>query len=294
MTLLKTVSTLDIPALRFGEREAIRMLAKAGFDGCDWSMFTYTRPDGFFNRPDWREEAKVFKKIADENHIPFLQAHAPFPSDVPGDPDATAKIREYLLLSLEACSLVECPYVIIHPVDSFPSAVDPMMREEAYRLNVEFYGSLIPRARELGVRICLENMFGHNRRYDRIVPRGFSTAEEMAKCIDELSGGIDACLDVGHAVLVNDTMDHMARVLGPRLKTLHVHSNDGVHDRHTAPLVHPMDWESFGKALYDIGFTGAITLEADTFLVPLPDDMIQLGLEFLAANARYVASLVKP
>ena len=156
MTLLKTVSTLDIPALRFGEREAIRMLAKAGFDGCDWSMFTYTRPDGFFNRPDWREEAKVFKKIADENHIPFLQAHAPFPSDVPGDPDATAKIREYLLLSLEACSLVECPYVIIHPVDSFPSAVDPMMREEAYRLNVEFYGSLIPRARELGVRICLE------------------------------------------------------------------------------------------------------------------------------------------
>ena len=291
--MLKTVSTLDIPAVRFGEREAIRMLAKAGFDGCDWSMFSYSRPDGFFNRPDWRLEARELKKIADENGVPFLQAHAPFPSNDARDETKTAEIRKYLLLSLEACSLVECPYVIIHPVDTFPASSDPMMRETAYRMNVEFYGSLIPRAKELGVRICLENMFGHNDRYNRIVPSRFSTAEEMARCIDELDGGIDACLDVGHAVLVNDTMDHMARVLGSRLKTLHVHSNDGINDRHTAPLVFRMDWESFGKALYDIGFDGAITLEADNFLVPLPDDMIALGLDFLAANARYVASLVK-
>ena len=92
--MLKTVSTLDNPAARFGEREAIRMLADAGFDGCDWSMFTYTRPDGFFNRTDWRKEAAAFKKTADENSIPFLQAHAPFPSNIPDDPDATAKIRE--------------------------------------------------------------------------------------------------------------------------------------------------------------------------------------------------------
>ena len=293
--MLKTVSTLSLPARRFGEEKAIRMLAAAGFDGCDWSMFSakYTRSDGFFSLPGWREEAKAYKKIAEEEGIPFLQAHAPFPSNVPGDPARSVEIKETILGSLEACSIVECPYVIIHPIDFSPRSSDPEEREAAHQRSVDFYGSMIPRAKELGVRMCVENMFGYSDTYKRIIPSGFSTAEEMVRLIDELDGGIDACLDVGHAVLVNDTMDHMVRVLGKHLKTLHVHSNDGVSDRHTAPLVHPMDWESFGRALYDVGFAGAITLEADNFLTPLPDDMIALGLDFLAANARYVASLVK-
>lgn len=292
--MLKVTSTLDVPAVRFGEEEAIRLLARTGYDCCDWTMYNYADPRGFFGKTDWRKRAAGLKKISQENNIPFAQAHAPFPSNNPANPEKDSKIFEYLLLSLEACSIVECPYIIIHPVDTYPSAQDPDMREEAYRMNIDFYGRLIPRAKELGVKIALENMFGHSPEYKRIVPRGFSTAEEMAKCIDELGGDtMVACLDVGHSVLVNDTMHHMARVLGSRLQTLHIHSNDGVRDCHTAPLVFPMEWEKFGKALKDINYSGTICLEADGFLDPLPDNMIEIGEKYLCASARYIASLAE-
>lgn len=291
--MLKTVSTLDIPARRFGEKEAIRMLAEAGFDGCDWSMFPYAEPHGFFSEPDWRRTAAEFKKIADENHLPFLQAHAPFPTFFPDDAERTAHLKKALDNSLEACSIVECPYIIFHPGAFHPIPDTEEGRAEVLKKNIAFYGAFLPRAKELGVTICTENMFGYSDRYHRITPSYFSRAEELCALVDALDGQIAVCLDVGHAVLVHDTMQHMARVLGPRLKTLHVHSNDGVSDRHTAPLIFPMEWEELGHALHDIGFAGSITLEADNFLVPLPNDMTALGLRFLCENARYVASLVK-
>ena len=79
--MLKTVSTLNVPGKRFGETEALRHLKDAGFDGVDFSMFGYDNPEtGLFYRDDWQNFVKTLKKAADEVALPFLQAHAPFPS----------------------------------------------------------------------------------------------------------------------------------------------------------------------------------------------------------------------
>lgn len=292
--MLKTVSTLNVPGKRFGEVEALRHLKEAGFDGCDFSMFGYDKPEtGLFYRDDWREVVKTFKQAADDLSLPFLQAHAPFPSNAPDDPERTSEIRRCLGLSLEACHITECPMVVFHPTHKAPLPADPDAREAIFQMNVEFYGSYLARARELGVTLLVENMFGRNERYNRIVPSAFSYADEINRLVDTLDGQIGVCLDVGHAILVNDPMEHMAKVFGHRLKALHLHSNDGVSDRHTAPLIHPMNWEELGHALFEIGYEGPITLESDGFLRGLPDEMTDLGLRFMCENARYIASLVK-
>jgi len=290
--MYKIVTTTDLPGNRFGMEKAIEMIAEAGFSGCDWSMFPYADKKGFFGQADWRKTAEGYHQTAIRNGVPFLQAHAPFPCFFPEDAEKTALLRWALENSLEACSIVECPYVIFHPGAFFPLPAAEKDRAEILKKNIEFYGSFISRSRELGVRICTENMFGYSNQYHRIVPSYFSRAEELNALVDALDGQIDVCLDVGHAGLVNDSMEHMARVLGPRLKTLHIHSNDGVEDRHTAPLIFHMDWDGLGHALHDIGFTGSVTLEADNFLVPLPNEMYPTGLKFLAENARYVADKI--
>lgn len=291
--MLKLVTTTDVPGRHFGIPKAIEMIAEAGFDGCDWSMFPYAEPGDFFDQPDWRVTAASYKKTADENHVPFLQAHAPFPTFFPEDAEKTARLKKALDASIEACSIVECPNIIFHPGAFYPLPTTEEGRAEILKKNIEFYGAFLPRAKELGVTICTENMFGYSNRYQRITPCYFSFADELNALVDALDGQIGVCLDTGHTVLVNDTMQHMARVFGKRLKALHVHSNDGVHDSHTAPLIFPMDWEEFGAALHEVDYDGPMTLEADNFLVPLPKDMIALGLRFLCENARYVASLVK-
>jgi len=291
--MYKIVTTTDIPSKHYGMEGAIELIAQAGFSGCDWSMFLYEEPDGFFSRPDWRTAAEVYHKTALKNNVPFLQAHAPFPTFFPEDADKTARLKKALDDSLEACSIVECPYVVFHPGAFYPLPATEEGRAEVVRKNIEFYGSFIPRAKELGVRICTENMFGYSSQYQRISPSYFSRAEELNTLVDALDGGIDVCLDVGHSVLVNDSMDYMARVLGHRLKALHVHSNDGVQDRHTAPLIFRMDWDGLGHALHDIGYTGNVTLEADSFLVPLPKEMFPTAMKFLAENARYVADKIR-
>ena len=52
------------------------------------------------------------------------------------------------------------------------------------------------------------------------------------------------------------------RLLGDRLKVLHVHDNDGKNDQHRAPFTGTIDWEDFTSALAETGFRGVMSLES--------------------------------
>jgi sugar phosphate isomerase/epimerase len=44
------------------------------------------------------------------------------------------------------------------------------------------------------------------------------------------------CLDMGHAHCYGeDSLTRWARCLGPHVKHVHLHDNDGIHDQHLAP-----------------------------------------------------------
>ena len=63
------------------EKEAIKMIADAGFDAYDISLFELTRNEEYlFNSPDYVEIAKEMREYADSIGIVCNQSHAPFPS----------------------------------------------------------------------------------------------------------------------------------------------------------------------------------------------------------------------
>ena len=122
---------------------AVELVAKAGFDAFDFSMFDMARYDwerGAIIEKDhplrgaeYAAFAKRLRKIADDNGIHCNQSHAPFPSYIP-------EIRSYFKRAIECTAIAGGKICIIHPDN----------RACAER-NAELYGELLPFAKECGV-----------------------------------------------------------------------------------------------------------------------------------------------
>ena len=104
-----------------------------------------------------------------------------------------------------------------------------------------------------GIEVYLENSSGH-------------TPEVLAAEVDTIGlPQVGACLDVGHAHYQGSSPLHRwVEVLGPRLRHLHLHDNDGNSDQHLAMGAGTMDWPPLFAALRWQGLRPTATLEVET------------------------------
>ncbi len=80
-------------------------------------------------------------------------------------------------------------------------------------------------ARHRGVEILLEN-----------IPNGLSSAERLLMFLNQTHLDLGFCFDTGHANLMGGVEKEFA-LMAPRVKSLHVHDNDGVKDAHLFPTL---------------------------------------------------------
>ena len=233
---------------------------------------------------------RPIKAAADKHGIAFAQAHGPFPMYVPEFPE----IHQYLLMVVEKmcaiCQLLECPYLIVHPIIV-------RNRQEEWERNLEMYRKLIPAARKYGVVICLENMFTTEN--GRKTGRACTHAATVCRYIDTLNAEAGEecfgfCYDVGHATLTTQDIYEDIKELGHRLVALHIHENDTRKDLHQIPYLGRTtkyelntDWEGFLQALKEIGYRGTINLESAGSLTCIPQPLIRPMLQFGAAVCDY-------
>lgn len=86
-------------------------------------------------------------------------------------------------------------------------------------------------ARHRGVEILLEN-----------TPNGLSSAERLLTFLNLTHLSLNVCLDVGHAHM-NEGVETAHRLLKQRIRSVHVHDNDGKEDSHLFPLgTGTIDW----------------------------------------------------
>jgi sugar phosphate isomerase/epimerase len=112
---------------------------------------------------------------------------------------------------------------------------------------------LADHARGTGVTLCVENM-----------PPGVFPGSRMPDLFD-LVEQIDRpevalALDTGHAHLSGDEVSE-TRAAGRRLRTTHVHDNEGRQDVHLPPGLGSIDWGGWVAALDAIDYRGPIVLE---------------------------------
>ncbi len=278
----------EILASRFGHKKACEILIEAGYPAIDCSLFTGINDIALSD--SYKENAKELRSLVDSKGVIFNQAHAPFGG---GFENYTTKLVPALPRIIEFVSLLGVRQMIVHPVQN---GAYYGHEKELFDYNVGFYKSLAPLAKEYGVKIALENMWQIHPVNRQIIDDVCANPQELADMYDALddSEAFTVCLDIGHVALCRREPQDAVRLLGhDRLGALHVHDVDYIHDCHTLPGVHNINWDAVCRALGEINYKGELTLEADYFLFRYDDEFIPTAVKFMSDTAKHLSEKVE-
>ncbi len=286
---MKISTSIDSAASYVGEEKTLELLSKAGFDAWDFSMFEMCKYDwgkGVLlpnSHPlagdNYLAFARRLKQIGLDNGMVCNQSHAPFPT-------CCDAIRAYYKRAIECTAEAGGEICIIHP-DNNKSPEE----------NAEMYFELLDFAKEHNVKIATENMWNWDNEKNHSCFAACATPESFNAHLDAVNDDFFvACLDIGHAEMKgSDTNSvEMVKALGSRLKALHIHDNDKLHDSHQIPFSMDIDFEPIAKALKEINYKGYFTLECGTYLKGFNKDNVFDGLKDMAnATRKFVAMYEK-
>ena len=238
----KNIISDECPSEGFG------LLKKVGFSNVDFSLDNYLITKDLYplNGRDFFaksiEELKEYftphKEAAQKAGVRIHQMHMPAPIFVP---TRKKEVNEYLWLEvaekcMHICSFLECPYIVIH---GFKMAMFLGSEEAEWKETEKFIDDLVPLAKEMGITICIENI--HDNLGEHFVEGSCCDVRKAVERIDRINEKYQAevlgyCFDTGHANLVGVDFEEFLTMLGHRLKVLHIHDNDGLHDLHQLPF----------------------------------------------------------
>ncbi len=268
--------------------EAIKIIKSAGFDAYDLTFCSLPNDHALYG-DNRMEEAKRLKAEADEIGIICNQAHAPFPTST-GDDKKDGQIFELVVRSMEVAAYLGAKIIVVHPKQHLKYAENS---EELFALNMSFYRNLLPYAKEYGIKIATENMFQWHHNASVCLDSTCSQPKEFIKYVDEINDSyLVACVDIGHAGLVDVDPCEMIRRLGYRVGCLHVHDNNKIHDHHTLPYLGKIDWDGVTAALREIGYEGDFTYEADSFLSTFPQELHPSCERLMHDVGRHLISMI--
>lgn len=149
--------------------------------------------------------------------------------------------------ALEVAEKIPCRYLIQHVGVGGEEYSDAAV-EAAFRALEEI--SLF--ARHRGVEVLLEN-----------IPNALSSAERINYFLNTTHLDLGVCLDTGHANM-HEGVAAAFEILGPRIRSTHIHDNNGVDDVHLYPLLAKggtIDWPESMRLLRSRGEQYPLLLE---------------------------------
>lgn len=263
---------------RYGPKIGLEKLKEAGFSCLDFGLdgertgFSPAILKDHLNEglciyeKSLEEIMEFWRPFTDEisrQGFEIYQIHAPFPAYKPDFPELLDYSIEVYKKVILYCHRVGCKRLVIHGISHMRTDTTHT-QEDINRLNDHLYTSLIDTLKQTDVTVCLENLF-----------TSFSTNIYQGTCADpadaiqmidrynRLAGKecFGICVDTGHLNLLGiDQYQYITR-LGNRVKAFHIHDNCGSVDQHLAPYTGNIDWDSFCKAVHDIGYDGALNFE---------------------------------
>ncbi len=246
---------------RFGINKTLELLKEAGFDAFD---FSFSNEKGI-EYPNDEELAKMAEEVNDamkKTGLVCHQTHAPF--KLLENEKYTLDNPHYrdIVSTIKVSAAIGAKYVVVHP-----------FRHEDYTDEVgdliEYYLTLLPYAKECGIKIATENLF-----------RAAQNPEKM----NRLLRGIDdedfvLCFDTGHSAVVGiPPEDFLKEADFKFLKALHLHDNDGKRDLHQLPYTGTLKWDNILEALANGGYDGNMNMEVPLYIAKLPDSAIPEAL----------------
>lgn len=292
--------------------DGFEMLKRTGFSCADFSLNSYLtntslykfEVNDFFDKSECELEQffAPHKEGAKKAGIYINQMHMPYPNYVP---NGSRELNDYLWnvvapKTMKIGAFFECPYIVMH---GFKLARNLGSEEAEWEQTEKFIDSLAPMAKEMGITICIENLY--NSIAGHIVEGPCCNARKAVERIDRINEKYGAeilgfCFDTGHANLVGINFEEFISTLDGRLKVLHIHDNDGIGDLHQIPFTFTRsrenavatDWDGFVRGLKRIKFDKVLSFETAPVLTAFPDEMKQDSLAFIAKIGNYFAEKI--
>jgi sugar phosphate isomerase/epimerase len=272
----------------------------AGFDAVDlglsfpykWEDLVSGKRTDFFDDENLLPYVNEISTAAEKYGIEFCQVHAPFPIFTPRSPEGSKNVQEDVEKCIKITGELGCPYIVIHPGFDGSARYPSMTKEQEYKMNIDYYTSIIPLLKEYKVVCCIENMWMQDWKSKKIYTACCSDINETIKYIDELNAIAGECLfgfclDIGHLLLLGQDPCYWIEKLGDRLEPLHIHDNDGVNDDHTLPYLGCGNWDRFIHGLRKINYRGNISFEASPFNEAFPSELNCAALNMIGAVGKY-------
>lgn len=268
--------------------EAVHFLSSVGFEALEINFCGTIREDSYLRQENWKQTVEEIGRAAEECRMEISQSHLPFYNfATPGCEDLEFR-AEMFSRSIEASAMLGVKWAVFHAGNA-PDAV--LSVKESKRRTLEYIQPHMEQASALGVGIAIENLFIPE--YLHSTHRYCSNVEEVCDLVDTLGKEAGVCWDFGHANLIGDDQRECLRAVGKRLKILHVHDNDSVHDDHAAPYMgqSTVKWDEILPVLGEIGYTGNFNFEVSASKVP--PTLHKAFAEYLVQTGRYMMAQIK-
>lgn len=180
--------------------------------------------------------------------------------------DLNERIRELVEESIKACGNMGCRYLVVRPLFA------GIPEEDVWKVNREYYLSLISLAKDNNVTILLVNQCksvnGH-------LVRGIcSDGRTAADWVDALNRAAKEdrfgfCMDVGVCNLCGQNMYDFAKILGSRIKAVMLCDCNGHEENAMLPFTcvnnhsSQTDWLNLIRGLRETGFDGQLIMNME-------------------------------
>lgn len=206
--------------------------------------------EGFHRLDRWK--IRELKEIASTREVRYA-VHAPFSSINLAESDSRLRnmFVRFMKKSLKRAHELEAKTWVLHSGRFTPFTY--FCPEKAWEAHARSLLELSKEARDLGIRIAVENMPG---RYEL-----FNSVENGRRLLEDVqSEYVGFCFDIGHANLLGG-VDRFLIGFPNEIFHIHVHDNNGEGDSHVALGQGNINWRNFFSLLKEVGYDRWIVFE---------------------------------
>jgi sugar phosphate isomerase/epimerase len=255
---------------RIPVEESIRQCAAAGYQTLDFCFVDQITMKTSFLGDHWKEYLLSLRKLAEDLGVTFVQSHGVL-YDFCNAPNEEQE--ELARRCVEGSHLLGIPWMVMHP---FTKVTDGKMDPSTPDINVEFFKKLADYGKDFGVGVAVENMWGRTREGVR---RYTVEPEEVCDLVDRIDApNVGVCWDAEHGSIEGIDQGAALRMVGSRLKALHISDQTSPVDIHILPYMGVTDWDEVLEALAAIGYENPFTYEIQHYLLRLPLEFVPSAL----------------
>ena len=293
--------------------KGFKLISECGFSRVDINIDTFLKnSDLYKGKVNTFFDASVeelymyfsqYAKAMDRYGITPSQMHAPYPVWVWGKGKQNDYMQGNVIpKSILIAEVLGVPWVVIHPFKMQYVYDIEYDKEKEKKENIEDFRMLIPILKQCKVGVCFENLYeGIGQRLIEGVCADPYDAIWYVDTLNEIAGEelFGFCLDTGHLQLVKRDPYEFIKLMGKRLKVLHLHENDAVGDLHQMPYTFGngsdmgQKWNDIYKGLKEIGFSGTLSFETFPCVNSFPKGMTKSVLKTIHSIGEYMAGQVE-